>query len=95
MDILNSMNIQISSRYTLSSDKVTIAFSCPSTVSEMVLGLLENIGLDTWYGSVYVTSCELYKSSEDSPQEVQIRDGIASRLILVQEMVSMSLYSEM
>ena len=94
MDILNSLNIPLSSRVS-SSNIVTISFSCSSTISEVVLGLLENIGLDTWYGSVYVTSCELYKRSDDSPQEAQIRDGVASRLILVQEMVAVSwLYHE-
>ena len=94
MDILNSLNIPLSSRVS-SSNIVTISFSCSSTISEVVLGLLENIGLDTWYGSVYVTSCKLYKSSDDSPQEAQIRDGVASRLILVQEMVAVSwLYHE-
>ena len=94
MDILNSLNIPLSSRVS-SSNIVTISFSCSSTISEVVLGLLENIGLDTWYGSVYVTSCELYKSSDDTPQEAQIRDGVASRLILVQEMVAVSwLYHE-
>ena len=88
MEILNSLQIPLSSRI-VSSNIVTISFSCPSTISEIVLGLLENIGLDTWYGSVYVTSCELYKSCDDSQQEVQVRDGVASRLILVQEMVEM------
>ena len=85
MTILKSCNIIPSSHYVSSSGECSVTFSCPSSLSEHVLGLLENLGLDSWFGSVYVTSCELYKSSEMT-QESSLRDGVASRLILVEEM---------
>lgn len=88
MTILKSCNIIPSSHYVSSSGECSVTFSCPSSVSEHVLGLLENMGLDCWFGSVYVTSCELYKSSEMT-QESSLRDGVASRLILVEEMINL------
>ena len=86
MTVLKSCGITPSSHYVSSSGDCSLSFSCPSSLSEHILGLLENMGLDSWFGSVYVTSCELYKSSKMTP-ESSLRDGVASRLILVQEMV--------
>lgn len=86
MTILKSCGVVPSSHYISSSGDCSVSFSCPSSISENILSLLESMGLDSWFGSIYVTSCELYKSSEMT-QESSLRDGVASRLILVQEMV--------
>lgn len=85
--ILSHNNVEIASRYTSDSGKITFSFSCPADVSELILEQLENIGLDTWFGSVYVTSCDLYKSGKQSNLSQQLSDSVANRLILVQEMV--------
>ena len=86
-NILAHNHVEISSRYTSDSGEVTFSFSCPADVSERILEQLENIGLDTWFGSVYVTSCDLYKSGQQSNASQQLADSVANRLILVQEMV--------
>ena len=86
-NILTHNHVEISSRYTSDSGEVTFSFSCPAEISELILEQLENIGLDTWFGSVYVTSCDLYKSGEQNRPAQLLSDSVANRLILVQEMV--------
>lgn len=85
--ILEYNHIEVSSRCTSASD-VTLSFSCPASVSEVVLEQLENIGMDSWYGRIYVTACDLYRSSEEAEASL-LRETMTSRLILVQEMINL------
>lgn len=85
--ILEYNHIEVSSRCTSASD-VTLSFSCPASVSEVVLEQLENIGMDSWYGRIYVTACDLYRSSEEAEASL-LKETMTSRLILVQEMINL------
>ena len=87
-DILSFNHIELSSQCQSSTDDITISFSCPSSISEVVLEQLENIGMDSWYGKIYVTACDLYRSSEEDASS-ELKETMTSRLILVQEMINL------
>ena len=88
-EILKKNAIQISSLQISSDKTITLSFSCSSSVSEVVLEQLENIGLDSWFGSIYVTSCDLYKSATTEDSVETVSNSVSDRLILVQEMINL------
>ena len=89
-EILGICGVTITSRLE-SNNCITISFSCFSDISEKVIELLENIGLTTWYGDVFVTTCDLCKSANLKGKE-DVTETVHSRLILVQEKVASFAY---
>lgn len=88
-NILKKHDIHLSSRVVSDDGVITLSFSCNASTSERVLEQFENIGLDSWYGNVYVTSCDLFKEANDVPDKIERSNGVADRLILVQEMINL------
>ena len=88
-NILNKYHIHLSSRVVSDDKTITLSFSCNASTSEQLLEQFENIGLDSWYGNIYVTSCDLFKEANDIPGKIERSSGVADRLILVQEMINL------